>query len=488
MFGLGLARAETIEVFVYSQPAGASVYLHRSGEPPLLLGKTGERIRIPAEFLSQPTLELTIEMRGRQRAVESVPVAALQESRRWPLVGSLRLPEVKGSTFSVRFETYPPGAHIQAFNSAREPAYLGLSGRTVTLDRAWLRRGSAIEVNFSFPGYQTWSETIPSGVLKDGAVWPPPGKQVTLVPTGWTRMKQASLWLLLVPVGAFLWVRVRRRPAPAPVVAVASTSELVIPGYLIEDKIGHGGMADVYRVKRDGATLALKLLHSQEADSLKRIRREIRLWRDLVHPNIVPLYDYGEVDGRYYLVMERVEGRTLRAVLEERLLPLDEGLRILDALLDGMEYAHGRGIVHRDLKPENVMIRQDGRVLILDFGLSRSVANTTQITVADKVMGTPAYLAPERLSGEAGPACDQYALGCMAYEILTGRHPLNELDDLAVVITQHLFDQPASLREFRPEVPEEVDQMVLRMLEKKPRKRFASLTEARKVLRVSSRA
>ena len=243
--------------------------------------------------------------------------------------------------------------------------------------------------------------------------------------------------------------------------------------YQVENVLGGGGMALVYRARDEelDRPVAIKLL----ADNLaadeafrKRFLREARLAAQLAHPNVVQVYDSGEADGRPYIVMEYVEGETLADLLARRgRLPPAEAVELALQICSGLEHAHRAGLIHRDIKPQNLLIRGDGTVKITDFGIARS-AHGTRLTETGSVLGTAAYLAPEQAAGEeVTPAADVYAVGVVLYELLAGRTP-----HTAETLTQFLVrgqEQPIpELREFAPDVPEALEDVVMRCLARIP--------------------
>jgi eukaryotic-like serine/threonine-protein kinase len=249
--------------------------------------------------------------------------------------------------------------------------------------------------------------------------------------------------------------------------------------YLVEQVIGGGGMAVVYRARDEelDRPVAIKVL----ADNLaadeafrKRFLREARLAAQLSHRNVVQIYDSGEADGRPYIVMEYVEGETLADLLARRgRLPAWEAVELALQVCAGLDHAHRAGLVHRDIKPRNLLLRPDGTVKIVDFGIARS-AGGTRLTETGSVLGTAAYLAPEQAAGDqVTPAADVYALGVVLYELLAGRTP-----HTAESLTEFLargHEQPIpALRELAPEAPEALEDVVMRCLARIPAYRPAS--------------
>ena len=260
--------------------------------------------------------------------------------------------------------------------------------------------------------------------------------------------------------------------------------------YELDGIVGRGGMAEVYRARdiRLDRIVAVKTLREDLArDQMfqARFRREAQSAASLNNPSIVAVYDTGEdtTAGSHipYIVMEYVDGRTLRDLLREdrRLLP-ERALEITDGVLRALDYSHRSGIVHRDIKPGNVMLTRGGQVKVMDFGIARAVSDTqATMTQTAQVIGTAQYLSPEQARGERVDArSDLYSTGCLLYELLTGRPPF--LGDSPVAIAyQHVRENPVPPSRVDPEVPEWADAIVLRAMAKDPRDRYQSAAEMR---------
>jgi serine/threonine protein kinase len=254
--------------------------------------------------------------------------------------------------------------------------------------------------------------------------------------------------------------------------------------YTIEREVGAGGMATVYlaRDQKHDRMVALKVLRPEVAATLgpDRFPREIRIVAQLQHPHILPLHDSGETQGFLYYVMPYIEGESLRARIErEGALPLGDAVRILREVVDALAAAHARGIVHRDIKPDNVML--SGRhAVVTDFGVAKalSASGGEKLTTVGIAVGTPMYMAPEQAMGEAhiDHRADIYAVGVLAYEMLTGRPPFDAKTSQAV-LSAHVMEKPADVRERRASVPEPVAYAVMRCLEKNPADRWQSAEE-----------
>ena len=276
-----------------------------------------------------------------------------------------------------------------------------------------------------------------------------------------------------------------------------------IERYTIEAVIGQGGMGCVYRAHdtRLDRRVALKVLLADEraddtnrSEAKARLLREARLAAALDHPNAVAIYDVGEVDSTPFIAMELVAGRTVRDSIGDSAVPIKERIGWLLDMARALSAAHRAGLVHRDVKPENVMVRPDGRVKVLDFGIARraSVAvdpsAPTQapaletLTAKGIQVGTPMYMAPEQIRGDrVDGRADQFAWGIVAYELLTGRVPWKSHDALSLVASL-LTEQPKSLRQVAPQVPPDIDAAVLRTLSKAPTDRFPSMDEVVRIL------
>src|SRR6266487_1814014 len=250
--------------------------------------------------------------------------------------------------------------------------------------------------------------------------------------------------------------------------------------YLLQSRIGRGGMATIYRARdlqmdRDVAVKMLREVYSTNPKFVTRFLREARAASALKHPNIVQVYDYGQTDGNYYIVMELVEGTDLRSYLSSRgVLNVDRAIIIAHDIALGLGAAHRRGIVHRDVKPQNVLIGIDGSIKLTDFGIVSLYknANAERLTTSGMTLGTVQYFAPEQAQGEiVSPAADVYALGIVMYEMLTG-HPPFDGNSPVVVAMQHIQDQPEPPGQFNPSIPAALEEIILRCLEKEPGTRF----------------
>jgi serine/threonine-protein kinase len=244
--------------------------------------------------------------------------------------------------------------------------------------------------------------------------------------------------------------------------------------YRLLRRIGSGGMADVWLAEDPHLQrrVALKILHrrfAQDREFVERFRREAEAAAGLSHPNIVAVYDRGDVEGTYYIAMQLLEGRSLKALIDQGLTP-EQATPFIRQVLEAAGYAHRHGVVHRDLKPQNVIVDDEGKATVTDFGIAR--AGASEITQAGSVMGTPHYLSPEQAQGQAVTAVsDLYSVGVILYEALTGQVPF-EADSAVAIAMKQVSTAPQRPSSIAPNVSPALDAVVMRALEKDPGQRF----------------
>lgn len=281
----------------------------------------------------------------------------------------------------------------------------------------------------------------------------------------------------------------------------SSREPVMYDHYEVVRTLGNGAMGVVYLARdiRIGRQVALKTLQykkqrfadaNAESEYLERFRREAELSGSLAHPNIITLYEVGYNGRRLsYLAMEYVEGESLLSLLNRAgALSIDSACRIIDDVLQGLAYAHGRGVIHRDIKPANILVTMDGRAKIADFGVARSArSGTSDITSSGQLLGTPHYMAPEQVSGRPlDGRSDLFSLGALFYELLTGVKPFNGRT-LMDVLFSVVNEEPKPLESFRSDVPIWMSEFIHKLLRKQPEQRFESSASAAEWFRVNLR-
>ncbi|MHB8870465.1 MAG: Stk1 family PASTA domain-containing Ser/Thr kinase [Thermoleophilia bacterium] len=247
--------------------------------------------------------------------------------------------------------------------------------------------------------------------------------------------------------------------------------------YEIIRKLGAGGMAEVYLAhdRHLGRDVALKVLQSRFADDeqfVERFRREASSAAGLNHPNIVQIYDRGQAEGTYYIAMEYLEGRSLKDIIV-RFAPLraDHLISITTQILEALRFAHRKDVVHRDIKPQNIIVDDEGRVKVTDFGIARA-GSATSMTETGSILGTAHYLSPEQAQGgHSEAASDLYSLGVVMYEMATGALPFTGDNPVAIAM-RHVNEAPTPPHQLAPDVPENIERIILRALAKRPEQRY----------------
>lgn len=260
--------------------------------------------------------------------------------------------------------------------------------------------------------------------------------------------------------------------------------------YQIRRQLGQGGMATVYLAYQPAIerTVAIKIMPRHflhDPNFLERFQREVKVIARLQHPRIVPVFDYGQIDEQPYIVMAYMNAGTLADRMEQGPLPLDEVVRLVEQIAEGLDHAHGEGVIHRDFKPSNVLLDKGGNAHLADFGIAKISESTAALT-GSSIVGTPAYMAPETANaGEVSPAVDIYALGVTLYQMLTGQHPFQADTPLRVMIA-HIRDPLPDLRAVRPDLPPGVAAVIQTAMAKDPAGRYQTAGEMARALRTAA--
>jgi serine/threonine protein kinase len=257
--------------------------------------------------------------------------------------------------------------------------------------------------------------------------------------------------------------------------------------YELIEKIGEGGMSIVYKARcrildRIVAVKVLKEEFAQDDSFVQRFKTEALAAASLSHPNLVNIYDVGQQDECYYIVMEYVQGQTLKELIErEAPLPIEKAIDIAIMICDGLHHAHEKGIIHRDIKPQNVLITEFGIVKVADFGIAQAITKKT-ITFGGNVVGSVHYISPEQAKGEPlTRATDIYSVGCVLYEMVTGQIPY-DADSPITVALKHIHDDIPPIRAVNSEVPVSLEGIIIKAMEKLPQHRFSTAEELRNAL------
>ena len=414
------------------------------------------------------------------------------------LVCLLLLGPLLAQPSKVLLNTDPQGAIITDQYGNK----IGTTGTPIQLDLG--PYGTSLEVTLALPGYEPKLERIKCRQLRESGAYPTEGGAIALRSTSALVSLKTFFrehpWLVAMTglagamVGALAMarhVKTRRRLERArtleEVQARAHEMEDNLLGtklgpYRLLDLLGQGGTARVYRAVPDlsldpAQAVAIKVLQppsEHDPEFRQRFQREVTIWKDLHHPNVAAFIDWDEQDGLTYLVTELLRGETLRSEFQQGARPPAEALALLEPVFRALTFAHQKGVVHRDLKPENILVSPTGRLKVTDFGLAR-MGPEDKVTKTGTWVGTPEYMAPEQVRGQAiDPRTDQYALGIMLYELLTGAPPFRGEDQVAII-----FKQVSSAVPPLPEqLPEQLRRAVVRMLAKRPQDRFDDLDQA----------
>ena len=270
-----------------------------------------------------------------------------------------------------------------------------------------------------------------------------------------------------------------------------SEENVVLNGrYELIERIGSGGMSVVYKARDRalGRIVAVKMMHesfTNDKGFLKRFQQEAHSAANLAHPNIVTVHDIGQDEYKHYIVMEFVEGQTLKQIIRsynDEPMPISRALDLIIQVCNGIGYAHRANLVHCDVKPQNVIVTVDERVKVADFGIARAISTATQVQQVSQVWGTPQYFSPEQAAGDAPtPASDVYAIGIILFEMLTGQLPFAAESHTAMAL-KHLHTPPPLVTEFNPAIPSQLAQIINKLLAKEPAGRYRTAGQLGRIL------
>lgn len=430
----------------------------------------------------------------------------------------------------LKYNAYPPDAALsleEISAQGMKPHYLGKYPQLNVADRYDLSRGKFLNVHLLLEreGYEPWRRKVALNSLAE------PGKDIAFLgdielkpmsglDARWEQIKvlhkyntpvavlyDLVLLMMVLSVPLFLWPRYlehkrqkelwkRKTMLESVITDTDPLLKKVLGGYYLTAKIGRGGMSKVYRglpeqtLELDEA-VAVKVIDEDLADSEEyraRFRREIEVCASINNPNVVKLIDWGEKEKLLFMVQELIDGQTLKQACKE---PLSQArfVHIFVPILRALKAAHSKGVIHRDLKPSNVMITPTDVVKLMDFGLAKANKPGHDLTRTGDAFGTPAYMSPEQISGGIVEApSDLYSLGVMAFELLTGRLPYDVGEDPMSVMLAHLQKEPYKLKDFRPDLDEQLSDLIASLLKKEPSQRETSIERIMAILEMLPRS
>lgn len=390
--------------------------------------------------------------------------------------------------------SYPPGATIRELGEHK-----GVAGRPFYLSRGNHTLELVLDDDHQTTTISPTGDDIKRGYYPKWGSEPLKAKSWGVALRDLLRYRS---WILLLAGAALfltlkLWKRMRRQSKEIASLSTAAANldtqrSLImeqIAGHRVVELLGQGGMSEVYTAVPLStldmkSAVAIKVMNKElreREDSMTRFEREIQVSQKLAHPGIVDVKGSGWHGDRLYLIMELIEGRELKDMVKELKGHWKRIADILSQLFLAVDYAHHQGVFHRDLKPENIMITPEGKVKVMDFGLARAIDSKT-LTQAGTAMGTPMYIAPESVSGthDADDRSDQYTLGVIAYELLVGHVPFQS-EEVFALLYMHAT-QPPPPPSKQADLPTAIDDVLLKMLSKKPRERYRDVEEARVAL------
>ena len=504
-----------------AEPA-AEILVDSNGGTPRTV-KSGQPFVVRADdFGPEGTLRLIFQAPGFARQARFLNHSILEEADKKPF--ELSPTRLYREQVLIKYRSHPPDAALsieEISGRGMHPVYLGKFPQLAVSDRYDLSQGKFLKVNLLLErkGYEPWRKEMALNALAE------PGSDIAelgyigLAPlTGWeNRWEQVKvlhrfntpLAVLIdcVILACFLSIPIvllpryrahkeqkelwkRKEMLESVITDTDPLLKKVLGGYYLTARIGRGGMSKVYRGLPESTldlddAVAVKVIDEELATSEEyraRFRREVEVCASLNNPNTVKLIDWGEKGRLLFMVQELVEGQTLKEALKK---PLSQArfVHIFIPILKALKATHAKGVIHRDLKPSNVMITPNDVVKLMDFGLAKANKPGHDLTRTGDAFGTPVYMSPEQISGGgAEPGADLYSLGIMAFELLTGRLPFEVGDDPMSVMLAHLQKEPFRLKEFRPDVAPELDELVARLMIKDPSERLVDIDTIIKIL------
>lgn len=495
------AETEGCRVHFETLPPGCRVLVEEG--PHSATGENGV-VSVPRELIpAQGKLKFRLLRAGYHDLEAQIPVEHLQGEVRWP-VQVKRFLRFQPQLVTAVFHTRPSGAEIWVLRGGGRREFLGLTGEPIPLNLGNLAGNTEagyFEVRLELEGHRGEKVPIPNHLFGTANQnrWPQHGSyalQADNFIAVFRDHQEVGLSfgaLAFLFVAAWLGPRARSRRRLLERARQIENSEVLsfdnlknrrLDRYRLLKPLGAGGMGVVYRAVLDAdlgsEVRAIKLVRPTQ-EMREQFRAEVISLLAVRHPNVVRLDDWGEFNGLLYIVMELVEGKSLRSEIEACPGPRPELLGPLMCVMAGVCAAHRRGLIHCDLKPENILVSVVGEVKVVDFGLARPLA----APAGHQTRGTLGYVAPELFSGQPpGPASDQYALGVIAYELLTRRLPFLP-DPGSYLSSRQLTEEAPMADELNPHLPAELVAVVARMLRCRPEERYPSVAEAANCLRAA---
>ncbi|HEY4002602.1 MAG TPA: serine/threonine-protein kinase [Candidatus Xenobia bacterium] len=414
----------------------------------------------------------------------------------------LRLPH---RTLRLHFKTWPPNAEVflldgQGGSTKVGEADDGVMDTNINVSIV----PEPLNLQVTRDGYKAEALTIPPGEQREGQAIPRTVNLHAYNPLvdliTWVKYHPLITTLVLVALAAFSTLyagpklrrlRLRLKRAAHLENLIASDEERdhlsgkKLGTYRVCGRIAEGGMAFVYRAVPDDTlapseSVAIKVMKPElfsDGEVKERFRREVLILRKLNHPLVARILDWGEQKKLLYMVTELVRGETLRGKIPDSGMSPAEAMKLMAPVFEAVSHLHSKGVVHRNLKPENILVQNNGKIKVIDFGLARGIGSS-RLTGNGVVLGTPAYMAPEQVKGEeSDPRTDQYALGILMYELLTGKKPFRANNKMTIMHMQ-VTDKPATMSEVKEGIPAGMDAVVQRMLAKDPKERYPTVEDA----------